>query len=47
MVMCETVRNRAEKSNSTTVIKGTSLSDADEKSAAMGKEVLAMIDKIM
>lgn len=28
-------------------IKGTSLSDADEKSAAMGKEVLAMIDKIM
>ena len=28
-------------------IKGTSLSDADEKSAAMGREVLAMIDKIM
>lgn len=28
-------------------IKGTSLSDADEKSEAMGKEVLAMIDKIM
>ena len=28
-------------------IKGTALSDADEKSAAMGKEVLAMIDKIM
>ena len=28
-------------------IKGNSLSDADEKSAAMGKEVLAMIDKIM
>ena len=28
-------------------VKGTSLSDADEKSAAMGKEVLAMIDKIM
>lgn len=28
-------------------IKGTSLSDADEKSAAMGKEVLVMIDKIM
>lgn len=28
-------------------IKGTSLSDADEKSVAMGKEVLAMIDKIM
>ena len=27
-------------------IKGTSLSDADEKSAAMGREVLAMIDKI-
>lgn len=28
-------------------IKGTSLSDADEKSAAMGKEVLAMIDKMI
>ena len=28
-------------------IKGTSISDADEKSEAMGKEVLAMIDKIM
>ena len=28
-------------------IKGTSLSDADEKPAAMGREVLAMIDKIM
>ena len=28
-------------------IKGTSLSDADEKSAAMGREVLTMIDKIM
>ena len=28
-------------------IKGTSLADADEKSAAMGREVLAMIDKIM
>ncbi len=28
-------------------IKGPSLSDADEKSAAMGQEVLAMIDKIM
>lgn len=28
-------------------IKGTFLSDADEKSAAMGREVLAMIDKIM
>ena len=28
-------------------IKGTSLEDADEKSATMGKEVLAMIDKIM
>lgn len=28
-------------------IKGTSLSDTDEKSAAMGREVLAMIDKIM
>ena len=28
-------------------IKGTSLSDADEKSAAMGKEVLAMIDKLL
>lgn len=28
-------------------VKGTSLADADEKSAAMGKEVLAMIDKMM
>lgn len=28
-------------------VKGTSLTDADEKSAAMGKEVLAMIDKMM
>ena len=28
-------------------IKGTSLEDADEKSAQMGKEVLAMIDEIM
>ena len=28
-------------------IKGTSLEDADEKSASMGKEVLAMIDKMM
>ena len=28
-------------------VKGTSLEDADEKSATMGKEVLAMIDKIM
>ena len=28
-------------------VKGTSLTDADEKSASMGKEVLAMIDEIM
>lgn len=28
-------------------VKGTSLEDADEKSASMGKEVLAMIDKMM
>ena len=28
-------------------VKGTSLADADEKSATMGKEVLAMIDEIM
>ncbi len=28
-------------------VKGTSLADADEKSASMGKEVLAMIDEIM
>lgn len=28
-------------------VKGTSLEDADEKSATMGKEVLAMIDEIM
>ena len=28
-------------------IKGTSLADADEKSEALGKAVLAMIDKMM
>ncbi|MDE7068260.1 MAG: phospho-sugar mutase, partial [Schaedlerella arabinosiphila] len=28
-------------------VKGTSMEDADAKSAAMGKEVLAMIDKMM
>ena len=28
-------------------VKGISLADADEKSATMGKEVLAMIDEIM
>lgn len=28
-------------------VKGSSLTDADEKSASMGKEVLAMIDEIM
>ena len=28
-------------------VKGTSLEDADEKSAALGKEVLAMIEKML
>ena len=28
-------------------IKGTSLADADEKSVALGKEVLDMIDKML
>ena len=28
-------------------VKGTSLEDADSKSEAMGKEVLAMIDNMM
>ena len=28
-------------------VKGTSLEDADEKSAAMGKEVLDMINKML
>jgi phosphoglucomutase len=28
-------------------VKGTSLQDADDKSEKMGKEVLAMIDKML
>ncbi len=28
-------------------VKGTSLADADEKSKELGKEVLAMVDKML
>ena len=44
MAVCTSIRNRAEVKFYYGV-KGTSLEDADAKSEALGKEVLAMIDK--